>query len=122
MALPEENLVTVLNAASAVTDIVGSEIFPVSGDQSATKPYVSFNRVSTVPVGNLKSDAQPFGMVMLQVMSWGRNYTEGKQLAAAVRAALDAETSTVFRTELDLVDVDGGPYVFQEYSVYTTLD
>jgi len=118
----EADIVSILTGASAVTSLVGNNIFPIPGKQGTPKPYLVYQRVSTVPVRGL-GGTHNFGAHRIQITCWGRNYKETKDLGRAVRQALDsASDGTVFENEFDLSDESAGLYTVLEFIVQRRLD
>jgi len=84
--MPETRLYAKLAGTTAVTELVGSRIWPVRR-HSDTLPAITYQRVGTTPVNcSLGTVATEFCRV--QVDCWDDDYGDVKTLAAAVRAAL----------------------------------
>ena len=120
MTLIEQDVYARLNVAG-VTAIVGTDIDPLPGDLDATKPYVTYQRISTIPVLGLEGN-QDFATYRFQITSVARTYLETKQLANAVRTAMDSTSNaTVMDNEFDRVDEDAGLSIVQDYLIYRQL-
>ncbi|MFZ5829137.1 MAG: DUF3168 domain-containing protein [Planctomycetota bacterium] len=87
MAKPEANLYAALIAATPVTDLVGTQIYPVMAPPDADPPYVVYGRTGTdfgsgASVGDLSSSR-----ALMEVVSAATSYAAAKTLADAVRTA-----------------------------------
>lgn len=94
MAEIEEAIYSRLTAASAVTALVSTRIYPNKIPQEATLPAVAYQRISARRV---KAHAAPTGLarVRVQVTCVARTYSEVKGLAVVVRKALEGVIGTV---------------------------
>lgn len=101
----EEAFVGLLRGASAVTVIVGSgsdaRIYPNRPPQGVASPFVTYERISTVPIEPTLNEGLPFLYeTLVQVDCWAERltsasgYQQVRDLAAAVRTAL-SETGTI---------------------------
>ena len=122
MPIIEQEIFDKLSADAGVTAIVSDRIFPLPGDLDAVKPYITFQRISTTPSRGLDGNLN-FARYRFQVASVGTTYLESKELANAVRNALDStSTSTMMANELDQVDEDAGLYTIQDFLIFRGLD
>lgn len=113
MASIDESLVSILQASSAVTAICGQRIYPLYARQTAAKPLVIYQRISSV---REHSHDGPSGLARprFQFRCVANSFSEARGLADAVRGALDGYQGTVggvridailFENELDADDV-----------------
>lgn len=129
MAELEEAIYSRLTAASAVTAITSTRIYPNKIPQEATLPAIGYQRVSARRV---KAHAAPTGLARarVQVTCVARTYSEVKALATAVRKALEGVMGTVggatvqgswLETDADEYgDAEGLHSVRQDFMVWVT--
>jgi len=131
MSSIDESLVTILQASSAVTALAGQRIYPLRALQTAVKPFVLYQRISSV---RQHSHDGPSGLARprFQVRCVAGSYGQSRQLADAVRNTLDGYSGTVgsvridgiiFQNEIDTDDValdaEASTYsVLQDYFVW----
>lgn len=84
----EQAVITVLNADTAVQAAVGQRIYALSRPQGDPLPAVVWQRVATAPVNSLQGFSG-LDDVRLQVSCYAATLLAAKELAAAVRAALN---------------------------------
>lgn len=84
-----------LEAASAVTAIVGSGIYQAQVPEDQTRPCVVWAIVTAIPGNNL-SCLPEYDDQRVQVDCWSRDQTIARQLGEAVRDALESVTHVVF--------------------------
>lgn len=84
-------LVAFLRAQATLAALVGTRIYPLSLPQGATLPALTYQGISTVPEAS--GDNRPTSdTTRLQIDSWGASYEAVREVAAALRAALDGYT------------------------------
>lgn len=88
----EVRVFAVLTAASAVTSLVGSRIYPVVTAQNCKFPCLIYRRISTDRVATLGGDSG-LEMVRIQIDCVAETYLAAKTLAGVVLDAMDAATS-----------------------------
>jgi hypothetical protein len=81
-------LVARLEAAGAVTAIVGQRIYWVQRPQGTEVPAVVMRFAGGVEIENLENDEPDYSETSVRVDCFGRSNLETKQLARAVRNAL----------------------------------
>jgi hypothetical protein len=84
-----------LSGASGVTAIVGARIYQSVAPQDTAQPYVVWTLVSGVPGNNL-SDTPEYDDQRVQIDCWSLSASQCRQLAEAVRDAIEAQTHIVF--------------------------
>jgi hypothetical protein len=82
-----------LQAATDVTDIVGTQVFPDMATQQAVYPFIVYTIDSVTPT-DTKEGASKLDVVTVAVMSYANSYTTAQDLAGKVRIALDAKKGT----------------------------
>lgn len=89
MPVMEAALIGVLLADPAITNAVGQRVYPLQRPQGSDYPSIVSTRISGQP---LYDDDGEVGLqnARVQVDSFGRTYTEAKDLAQLVRARLSA--------------------------------
>ena len=121
MADVEQAIYTALSTTSGVTSLVSTRSYPVVLPQGVAFPAITFSRVSTDPVFAL-AGSEGKDAVRVQVDCWSRTYANAKDIANAVRAALEA--SPVYgqmRSQLETFEEETRLFrVMQEYSVWQT--
>lgn len=83
----EEGLYTKLSGTAGITALVGSRIYSTRLPQGATLPAITFQRISTtrdIHHGGPVQGAEAF----FQISCWAATPKAGKEIAAAVRAAV----------------------------------
>lgn len=83
----------ILNAASGVTNITSTRIYPDTVPQNASFPYVVYQVIGTQPT-DTKDGASRLDVVRFQVDCYSTDYDTTDTLAAAVRTALDRYAGT----------------------------
>lgn len=85
-----------LTAAAPVTSIVGTRIYG-SGNvpEGEPRPYVTWLIASAAPENNL-SDTPEFDDQRVQIDCWSKDETQCRQLATAVRNAIEAQVNITF--------------------------
>ncbi len=81
---PRTLLVAKLKGMTAVTDIVGQQIYPIKAPQGVSLPYITFQQISDVPI-NASKGATPTAAMRMQVNCFEDTYDKVHTLAAAVR-------------------------------------
>jgi len=96
----EEALKSILEDASAVTDLVGTRIYPVMLPQGVTFPAITFLRVSTP---RTESHDGPSGLASprYQINCWSETHTEASDLAVAVRKTVHGYRGTSEGVRID---------------------
>lgn len=106
MAHLESHIFTLLTTAPAVTAIVGARVFPKVLPPKTRLPALTFERVS----GNYDADLEGVtgtANPRIQVSCWAMGYEQAKDLAKAVRTAMNAATDAANGfTALTLSDGD----------------
>ena len=85
--MPETELVAKLSGTSAVTDLVGDRIYPITARQGVALPYVTYQLISGAPV-NHAAGTTTTEECRIQVDNYASTYSGVKALAAAVEDAL----------------------------------
>ena len=113
----EEALHEYLSGRTEITDLVGNRIYPIVLPQGPAYPALTYIKISG-PVLHDVDIAYP----RFQLSSWGEEYSDVKQLAAAVKEVLQRfkgvmgsapgikVSQVVFENELDLYDPETGVY------------
>ncbi len=105
-----------LLADPAVSDFVVTRIYPGALPQGVTYPAIRYQRIDTLRIyskAGYEGDSKP----RLQIDCWSPNYLEAKQLAKAVRVAMERYSYA------ECVDEQDGYEPAPDPSVYrVTLD
>jgi len=93
----EKAIVSILSNASAVTDIVGTHIFPIFIPQPAKDnlPAVTYQQISG-PRNHVMSGPTGLVSARFQINCWSKTYKGLREFANAVRTTLDGYTGTIF--------------------------
>lgn len=83
----EQQVESVLKNDAGVTAVVAGRIYPVLMPQNIALPAITYQRIATTPENGLAGHLG-IDQVRMQVDSWSTKYSEVKDAAAAVRAAL----------------------------------
>lgn len=100
MSSIDESLVTILQASAAVTALAGERIYPLRALQTAQQPLVIYQRISAT---REHSHDGPSGLARqrFQFRCVAGGYGQARQLADAVRGALDGYQGTVGGVRID---------------------
>jgi len=90
----EQAVLTELLADSGVTDLVGERIYYVKAPQDVGKPYVVFFKASA-PREYSHDGASRLARPRFQFSCFATTYYEAKQIAEAIRAAIEAFSGTM---------------------------
>jgi len=122
---PEAFLFQRLTSQTAVSSLVGQRVFPLIAPTGTPLPLVVFQRTSVDRPRSLTGNVgNP--VVTLQLTTYGTSYTSVKQIARAVRLAIDNWTGTTasvtiqrttLMTEADGVDMPQDDQMMPYYSV-----
>ena len=119
MAAPvyiEQAVTAMLKASPAVSAACAKRVYPLQIPQGTTLPAVVYQRVHSRPDHTLQGYTSE--AVLLMVNSFALTYTEAKNLALAVRAAMSAAPlHAILRNEMDLPDENGVTCVTAEYLI-----
>ena len=101
----EEAFIAHLLAASGVTAIASTRVYPFSRLQGSAFPAVTVQRISGAP---LYADDGEVGLenVRMQVDCWATTYASAKTLGRAVTAAFSAFDGTVSGVEFQFVTLE----------------
>lgn len=114
-------LVTILLNTTAVTDLVGTKIFPVVAEQEIKRPYVTLRRTGVSPT-IVKNEVSGKDEVNVNIAAYAATYKECIDILAAIRTAIDnykgvPATSTInflnvwYVVSEDLFDKDDETYI-----------
>jgi len=85
--MPHTRLVAKLLATTAVTNLIGSAIYPITARQGAALPYITHQLISDNSV-NHSTGATETNHCSIQVDCWAAAYDGARALGAAVKTAL----------------------------------
>lgn len=87
----EDDIVAILRGAKNVINHVDNRIGPELGESKETKPYITYRRIST---DHLEGSTGSSGTARASIVvtAWSQSYKQTKQLAEAVRMALQGYT------------------------------
>ncbi len=120
MAILESALYSALSGDAAIAAVVGSGIYPVIIPQDAAFPAITYTRIS----GGQQNDLTGYEGTenpRMQIDVWGKTYAAVKDLAAKVRAAMNAAItfSAIQISDQDLYEDDMKIYrVSMDFSVW----
>ncbi len=77
-----------LTSVAGLTDLVKTRIFPLLAPQDITKPFVTFQRISSGRVKNLQG-ASFTAQTRFQIDCYATSYISARQIAEQLRLALD---------------------------------
>jgi len=83
----------ILSNASGVTNLVGTDIFPVQAPKNTNAPFVVYRINNTEPTQQ-KDGASPIDQEQVQVDTYAKTYTGAHSIATAIRSALDDYSGT----------------------------
>lgn len=127
---PEAFLFQRLTSQTAVSQYIGSRVFPLIAPMNTTMPLVVYQRTAVERPQSLTGNVgNP--VVTLQLTTYGTSYTSVKQIARAVRLAVDNWTGTTsgvtiqrttLVTEADGVDMPADDQMLPYYSVQQSFE
>ncbi len=122
----EEGLKTFLEAQTAITNLVGSRIYPLILPQKPAYPALTYARVSGLRLHNFGGVAGR-GWPRFTVSLWAETYAAAKALAEKTRQALDghrgalgsaAGVAVSIENEIDFYEGEAKVYrVLQDYFI-----
>ncbi len=101
----EAALLSILVNFSAVNMLVGSNIFPNVIPQEADVPAITYQQITGIRTHNMQGSV---GLVKAryQINCWAASYAKAKEIAGAVRLALDGYSSAVGPVIIDVIKLD----------------
>lgn len=92
----EADLYTKLTGASAVSDLVGTRVYPLNLPQKPAYPAVTYQRISTVPVKVMGTTSARVALMQarFQIDAWASTPDGATALADAVFAAIEGWSKT----------------------------
>jgi hypothetical protein len=114
----ESKMVDVLLAASGVTAIIGTRIFPVVVKQTTAFPSLVYRRLPGGERTYSLAGSAGWTTVIVAIYAWASDYPTARSLANEVRKALDAYASNT-ADNIQVASVsDGGDEWIDELAVY----
>ena len=127
---PEAFLFQRLTSQTAVSQYIGSRVYPLIAPQGTPLPLVVYQRTAVERPQSLAGNVgNP--LVTLQLTTYGTSYTSVKTIARAVRIAIDGWTGTTasvtiqrstLLTEADGVDMPADDQMLPYYSVQQSFE
>ena len=127
---PEACVFKRLTSQTAVSQYIGSRVYPLIAPQGTPLPLVVYQRTAVERPQSLAGNVgNP--LVTLQLTTYGTSYTSVKTIARAVRLTVDGWTGTTagvtlqrttLQTEADGVDMPADDQMLPYYSVVQTFD
>jgi hypothetical protein len=114
-------VLSILQAASSVTALVGNRISPPPRPQDAPLPAITLLRIAVLPANNLGGNGN-LDQSRLQIDCWGATATDVAAVASAVRAAIEAAGILMLSQLPDGFQEAPNPgvqQIIQEYSVWS---
>jgi len=94
--------IDILLNQSAVTDLVGTRIYPMRRNQKDSLPAITIEIENTEPT-NVKSQTSTLDSQFINVKSYGSTYKSALDLSSAVRTALDRIDGTYNLVEVQSI-------------------
>jgi len=127
---PEAFLFQRLTSQTAVSQYIGSRVYPLLAPTGTPLPLVIYQRTAVERPQSLAGNVgNP--VVTLQLTTYGTSYTSVKSIARAVRLAVDGWTGTTagvtiqrttLQTEADGVDMPADDQMLPYYNVAQTFE
>lgn len=92
----ESELFAALNVAG-VTAVVGENFTPGKGEQDTEPPYAVWTRVFSARENSLDGFTSGLEKIRVQVDCYSKTFDEAAALAAAIKAAVDANNSATLK-------------------------
>lgn len=127
---PESFLFGRLTSQTAVSSLVGSRVYPHVAPSGATLPLIIYERTAVERPQALSGNVGA-PLITLQLTTHGTSYTSVKQIARAVRLAVDGWTGTTagvtiqrstLVTELDGISMPADDQMLPYYNVQQTFE
>jgi hypothetical protein len=105
VSLIEEAIPARLEAVPAVTDLIGTRIYPTRAPEGVTRPFATFQRISST---RERAFGQNPGLAgpRFQITAWATTYGEAVTVANAIRQALERYRGTILGIVIQDVFVD----------------
>lgn len=123
----EKALYTRLSGYAGLSALVSTRIYPFIAQQKSARPYLTYQRVSTVRPSAMAVDIG-IAQARFQIDAWGDTYDSVKSVSEQVRAALQRFSGTVSAVDIldiyidneqDLFEDDAKIYrVSQDYTIF----
>jgi len=98
-------------AATGVTALVGTRVYPMKLPQGATLPAVTYQRAGTAPVNSVAGDNSNLDQVRIQYDAYASTHGAVEDGTDAIRAALRSNPRFVYIDERDFdYDDETGTY------------
>ena len=107
------DLVSFLGQQSAITSIVSTRVYPVRLPQKPTLPALSYTQISAVRVKDLSGPAGK-ARRRIQIDSWATTAKGARDLADAVRQAVEPFYGSWADTEVGSISLDNEFETFEE--------
>ena len=127
---PEAFLYQRLTSQTSVSSLIGTRVYPHYAAQGQSLPLIVYQRLSVDRPQSLTGNVgNP--VVTLQLTTYGTSYTSVKQIARAVRLAVDGYTGTtagvsIYRTtlesEADGMEAPSDDQMLPYYTVVQSFD
>jgi hypothetical protein len=127
----EELLYAYIQSIPAITDIIGTRMYPVIRPQTTQLPALSYQRVAETRVDPLTAGAPGAALtdVRMQIDHWAASYATVKDLAVQVRQAMNGHNQASglramsYLTAHDEYDDESRTYrVSADYSIWVEED
>jgi len=102
----EDALVALLGDSTTVSALVEDRIYPIEMPPNTPMPTLVYQQISG-PRVHSHSGFSSLAYPLFQISCWGDDYTEAKNLADAVMAALDGYVGTKAGVEIYALIVNG---------------
>tara|TARA_R100001443_G_scaffold20907_1_gene33134 strand:+ start:7838 stop:8230 length:393 start_codon:yes stop_codon:yes gene_type:complete len=93
----------ILTNVTAVTDIVGTKIYPEIAPQNESQPYIVYSVVSNSPT-DTKEENGNVDEASIEVYCFNTKYSTAIDLGVAVRAALERKNGTFGGVEIQSIN------------------
>ena len=103
--MPERRIYSRLVATTAVTDLVGTNIKPITQLQGASLPLITWQRITTETI-NHSTGATTTENARIQINSYAETYDDAKTLGRAVKAALSGWGSSTANPQISMTHIE----------------
>lgn len=108
----EQDIITSLGGDSTLTALVGSRIYPLSRPQGDPLPAIVYQRIATTPLNSINGFSR-LDAVRIQFSCYAKTLLAAKELAEALRSAMDADTALKAICVMEMDDQDEGTRNFR---------
>lgn len=109
----ESTLYSTMTADLGITTLVSTRIYPLRAPQPVTRPYITYQRITTNPVSSLNGNMYTV-KATIQIDAWADSYATARDIYDAVKAYLMSDPAGIAAALL----IDSRDFYEQETRLY----